>query len=118
MSESQVFLNPNREYSDEEMLKFAEAEYWNLMGAHSQGKIAKAPKKTAQYQTMYYPQACYLPQHPAQHPPTTLLSGPSPISPLPPQSLAALFQGQQPMTPLPPQSLIPQPLTPLPRGLQ
>jgi hypothetical protein len=40
---SQVFLNPNRKYSDEELLKFAEAEYWDLMGAHSQGKIAKAP---------------------------------------------------------------------------
>jgi hypothetical protein len=43
MPESQVFLNPNRKYSKAELLKFAEAEYWDLMAAHSRGEIATAP---------------------------------------------------------------------------
>jgi hypothetical protein len=43
MPESRVFLNPNRKYSKEELLKFAEAEYWDLMAAKSRGEIEKAP---------------------------------------------------------------------------
>jgi hypothetical protein len=43
MPESQVLLNPNRKYSKAELLKFAEAEYWDRMAAHSRGEIATAP---------------------------------------------------------------------------